>query len=63
MKKINFNIIKFIPILIGSFWIDTYAEEQTSDVKLDSSQSVLWLDSMAVTAPVTEATLGGISIK
>ncbi len=37
--------------------------DQNNNVNADSSSSVLTLESMAVTATVTEATLGGIDIK
>lgn len=55
--------MKCLPILIIPLSSNLHAEPQTDDVVKDSSQSVLRLDSMAVTAPVAEATLGGISIK
>jgi len=59
----NKNLIKFIPLLTLPLSNTVFAENNTSSVSTSTVGSVLTLDSMAVTATVGDAKLGGIDIK
>jgi outer membrane receptor protein involved in Fe transport len=58
------GFIKFVPILMLPFSPNAFAIEQEETVVVASStDSVLTLDSMAVSADVTDAKVGGIDVK
>jgi len=57
------ELIKFVPLLTLPFSSATFAEEQIETNSATSRESVLTLESMAVTAKVNEAKLGGIDVK
>ncbi len=60
MKK---QLSIFIPLLTLPFSTTVFAEDTTNSVSTETVGSVLTLDSMAVTAAVADAKLGGIDIK
>jgi len=60
MKK---KLIKFVPLLTLPFSSTVFAEEPASTESSTDIGSVLTLESMAVTAKVAEAKLGGIDVK